>query len=41
MVIQFTGLTDQKGGGGVAIYVKDRFEVTVLLSESVVKNMNY
>ncbi len=29
-------------GGGVAVYVKDRFEVTVLLSESEVKkNMNY
>lgn len=26
-----------KRGGGVAIYVKDSFEVTVLLSESVVK----
>ncbi len=37
MAILFTGLTDQKGEGGVAFYVKDRFEVTVLLSESVVK----
>lgn len=36
MVILFTGLTDQKGEG-VAVYVKDGFEVTVLLSESVVK----
>ncbi len=34
--LHFTyGLTEE-GGWGVAVYVKDRFEVNVLLSESVV-----